>query len=408
MSNVPVQYQLADQTVSVLNGTTAGFRLLNNKASGAYSKPVCVASQIFNIGNAPTLRVRGDWTTSGHVTTNVRATTLKLRADLPLKLVESYAFDGEKKIYAEARIVLYNSTAEQSIVSKLHVYQGDPTDTNTNWLLENTEEFIIPATSTIEVVINGYINPAYRHDVKISDTVMNMVFFDSGAQKTGTAPKVLFFSLYMTPVAGWDNSSGLIVTKPVSNGDITAKFVTNYTKQLMACNNSMHHQNLGTMAPIDQYTGNGVYGFELNMYNTTKVYHMFMPNTTYDSTTELRGGFWIPLSGMASEYIDGKFRYKIALSWMARCSASVTLSYSLLYGLAGAAGTTFSGGTLIPLAATANTNYEVLRYFYPETLTKDLSGKGMFVIVRVQRNGTNSTNVYHYASQFSAKVIPYV
>jgi len=408
MSHIPVTPPIPRKEVSLFNGQTAVAGLLTQKAAGAYARPVCIASQTFNTTNGPTLRARAAWAVPADVTTNVRATTLKLRSDLPIILEQSASLGTVGIIRAYADIVLYNSTAESCIVTGMHVYQGDPSKAESKWELTSSTDYIVPPLKTCEIRLWGTIHPEYCHATKVLNTDMNLVFLDCTTQKTGTAPKLLHFSMYMAPISGWDDGAGIATTPISSFNQINPDTVQPYVTSLLTANDALHYQNCGTIAPIDQYTGNGVYGFELNAYYTTRKYRLFMPNTIYDSTSETRGSIWIPLEGLGLENAAGHLMYKIYVSWMQRASADLTLTYGG-YWFKENSSTGVAVDAMIPATVTANTNYVVTRMLYLTTNSTTLpkTMKGIAFAPWVQRTGTDNSNVYIYTSQFSAKVIPY-
>ena len=399
MSNVHLNHYPGNKKVNLLNGSAAAHDLVGKKAMGSYAKRFSIASQIFGIANAPTLQPRDAW----GLTTNVRRSTIKLRADLPAVL-EEFALHGQLKCFINADVVLYNPTAEACIVTGIYLYQGDSTKAESMWLAATGADIAVGIGMTTVVKLYGSCHPGYLHAIPRTDNDMGMLFIDSGAQKTGTAPKVLFCSVEASAYNGVSDLSSVYQETPATNSDITQFALQPYLDALYACNDQLHCQSSGTMAPIDQYTGNGAYGFELNAYRTTRVYHLFMPNTTYDSTTEQRGSFWLPLGGMGVKGTDGRYRYRVQLTWMQRCSASVTLSYTGRIFKAGLT-TSTDAGTIASQAVTANTNYIVTREIVIESATNYSSG--LALAMRVQRSGTDSSDVYIYTSQFSAKVVPY-
>jgi hypothetical protein len=312
---------------------------------------------------------------------------------------------GETLLTSEANAVLYNATAEPCQITDMYAYQGDPENSSTKWNLTATGYFWIPAYTAINVRLLGRIHPSYLHGVKISAGDMNLIFVDTKAIKTGTAPKLLAFNMYLVSHENWDVNNGIYIPQPTPNDDITSVdwYNTHITGLLMA-NDHLHCENTGTLAPVDQYTGNGVYGFELNAYYTSRVYQFFMPNTVYNQPDDPRGSMWVNLDGLAAHnLLDGKYKYKITMSWMQRTTVNCTLSYYFMYFIDDS-DTSVIAPSISSQAFTANTNYVVSRTIYLQL--NDKPKHGIAILPRLQRSGLNG-NYYVYTSQFSCQVTPY-
>jgi len=222
MSVYNVQRKPGLEGVICKNGTQAAWSEVDNKAAGAYNRKVNIASHIWTTANCPTVRAQAAWAVAGDVTTNVRACTAKLRADIPVILEYSCFSEGATVLQADAYATIYNSTEASCTITDMYAYQGDPTDNTTKWYLSATGDYIIPAYSTVDIYMKGYIHPAYLHDVKVSSGDMNLIFIDTKAIKTGSAPKLLAFSMNLVPHQNWDIDNGLDLQRPTPNSDITA------------------------------------------------------------------------------------------------------------------------------------------------------------------------------------------
>jgi hypothetical protein len=394
MSKVPLHFKYPSDRSYVYNGTRASAGVMANDANSVFGQPVCVASASYTLTNAPILRG-----ITPAATSNSYQSTLKLRSDIPVILNDSVYYSGAKSsVKASAIVVIYNASAEPQSFTIPTVYQGDPATGATYWKLENDSTIYIPGVSAVTVNLNGYIYPMYRNNTKISDAVLNYVFFDAKTVSSASAMTVLYFALYMSPMAGIDSDSHVVPPTPV-HSYVTSGSIQNYLDKLYDVNSSYNLFSHGTLSPVDNYTDK--YGFSLNAYYATRKYHLFQPNTVYDSTTQTAGSLYVPLQGQGTLCSDGNYRYNIRMNWYSRCSASVTLNFYPLYFLPDStAGVALS---TITQAHTANTDYLITGV---NTIVSATELVGIALCPRVQRSGTTA-NTYIYSSLFSAKVLPY-
>jgi len=392
---VPNIFKLPSEHSYVYNGTRACANVFGTDANSVFAQPVLIAAASFTLTNAPI--VRGITPAS---TSNSYQSTIKVRADVPVMLQNNvyYSSGTKTSVKANAVIVLYNSSAEVQYITVPTVYQGDPATAETFWKLENDSTIYIPALSCVTISLNGSIYPEYRNNTNITDADLNYVFFDAKTVSTASGIYLVYFALYLSPMGGIDSDAHVVPYTSV-NSDILAGDIQNYLDKLYDVNNSYNMFSQGSIGPVDQYTYR--YGFSTNAYYTTRKYHNFMPNSTYDSTTETRGSLYLPLHGQGVLCSDGNYRYNIRMNWYSRCSATVTLTYYPLYFLPDStAGVALSS---IVQYHTANTDYLITGV---NTIVSATELDGVALCPRVQRTGSTG-NVYVYTSLFSAKVLSY-
>lgn len=396
MSKIPINFKLPAEYSFVYNGTRAAANVLSTTANGVYAQSVCVAAASYTLTNAPVLRAITPASTS-----HTYQSTLKIRADVPINLEDNAFYTSGTKVAvkASATVVLYNSSAEPQYITIPTAYQGVPATTATYWKLENLATIYIPALSCVTFTLNGSIHPEYRNNAKITDADLNYIFFDAKTTSSASAIYLLYFAMYLMPMAGIDSAADVMPLMIVNAPIVSNAGVQNYLDKLYDCNSSFNMYSHGTLAPVDQYTNN--YGFSLNAYYATRKYHLFMPNTTYDSTTETRGSLYLPLRGQGLLGSDGNYKYNIRLNWYSRISVNATCYYYPIYFLPDST----SGVALsqINQAQTANTDYLITGTY---TISSATPLTGISIAPRVQRTGSTG-NVYIYTSNFSAKVLPY-
>lgn len=404
MSKIPVNPRSPYDECNLYNGQSAAAGVLCCAANAVWSRRVKVASGVYTKTNAPTLTA-ATWAAVGDTTTPARVSTIKLRADVPVFLQDGAYYNGSlhTTIKAIGHLVLWNSSAEQTTIKGMRIYQGDPTDDTTNWRLETAEEFNIAAGAIVTKCITGYINPSYRDDVKIDDDDLNYVFCDADTIKAGTNPKVLFFVLYLEPMNGLPDTS-TVVPWVLPRDFIQGSIGQNYIDKVMDCNREYNLTTPGTICPVDQSaTSSQNYGFSLNAYRTTRMYHNFMPNTTYDSTTETRGSLWVPLRGQGVQCADGDWYYRVRLGWYTWCTSAIDVTYAPIWFPADSTTGTLLESWNSSIAASTNTFVERTIDFKSATMIED----GVAIAPRVQRtSGSDSSNVYIFSSLYSVKVLP--
>lgn len=405
MSKVPVFQQVPHDACYRYNGDAAAAGQLCNAANGVFARRIKIAVQAYTKTNAPTLTAT-TWATGADLTTPIRATTIKLRADTPIFLDGNCYYNGavSTSVRAIAHMVLWNSSAGLTTIQGMRVYQGDPTDANTQWKMESAEVFNIAAGGIVTKCITGTIHPSYRDDAKITDSDMNYVFMDADIVKAGTAPKVLFFALYVQQMTGIDDGS-TVVPVVLPRDFIRADIGQNYIDKVLACNLAYNLTTPGTLCPVVQTSESSqYYGFSCNLYRTTRIYHCFMPNTTYDSTAEVRGSLWVPLKGQGVLCADGNWRYRVRLGWFNRSATAFNYSFTpIAFPSSSTTGSVLDTWTG---SLAANTNTLIERTIDIVSATEITGGLG--IAPRVQRtSGADSTNVYLYTSLYSVKILPY-
>jgi len=260
------------------------------------------------------------------------------------------------------------------------------------------------AGAITEVCLDGVISPLYMHDVKRADSAMNLVFVDAVAIKSGTAPKLLYFSLYTEPVSGieHDVTNADFIPPTVLHSEIDAAEIDQYLRKLHDCNMSYNMVSSGTVDLVDQSsTGSGNLGYCANLYYYPAPYHML--HNQYNSTTNVIGSIWVPTQGMGVLCNDNIWRYRVEMQCQQQTSSNITITYYPLWfredTTAGTALSTFSE------TFTAATPKIIRRVFLIESATEIKTGFAF--LPRVRKSGTSTGNMYLYTTLFSVKVVPY-
>lgn len=405
MTEIRISPSQPSAITTIFNGTAAAAGVLHGRGNGVWARRVKIAGQSYTRTNCPTLAA-STWATGADTTTPIRGTSCKLRADVPVFLDGNCYYGGVQStsVRAIAHLVIYNASAETTTISGLRVYQGDPTDAATQWKITSAIEFNIAAGKTVVFCLTGTIHPSYRDKVLIGDTKMNWVFVDAAAVKAGTAPKLMHVAIYLEPIGGIDSAS-TVVPSLLPRDYIRSDALQNHVGKVLACNLAYGLTVPGTLCLVDQTAADGKnYGFSCNLYNTTRIYHLFMPNTTFDSTAEVRGSMWVPLRGQGVLCADGNWRYRVAVGWFNRSATAFDYSFTPIWfpknSTTGTVLDTWTGS----IAADTNTLIEREITIVSATEITD----GIAIAPRVQRtSGTDSTNVYIFSSLYSVKVLPY-
>lgn len=387
--------------IYLYNGAPARAGYLPQAANSIWSKRVLVASQAWSRTYAPTI-LGNTWAST---TTPTLASTAKLRADLPVMLQGRCAYNGsstEDTCRATARLVIWNSSAGATIMTGFRVYQGDPADPTTYWALESSSDYTIPAGAIREISLSGVISPMWKHGVRITDADLNCVFFDAKAVKSGTAPKLLYFGLYLDQVPQISDTATVLprtnILDPIEAFDVEA-----YLEKLQAVNEEYHLATPGTLCPVDQSsTGSGNLGYTANLYYYARTYHMFDVGT-YNSTTVVRGSYWVPLKGKGVYCSDGKWRYLLEMLVQQQASANITITYAPLWFPADS--NTGAALNTLNQALVASTSTQVRKVFTLESATELTDG--IAFCPRVKKSGTSNTNMYLYSALFGVRALTY-
>ena len=384
----------------VYNGSPAYASQMPHQVNNLWHNKILLASRSYTKTNCPAV-IGSTWSASGDLTTNNTAATVKLRADIPAMLQGACYYAGSiSAVHASARLVIWNDSAEACTISGWRTFQGDPTDSDTYWLLETNAKYTVAAGDVTEINLSGVISPGYLHDVKRNDTEMQVVF-SSAKAVSGGGPKLLYVALYLDPVAGIDSTATVVPVVRMLDR-IDAQDVNSYLQTLNYCNEQYNLTCPGSVDLVDQSTtGSGNYGYMQNLYYYTYYYHML--HSTSNSVTDTVGSIWVPTQGMGVYCSDGKWRYSLEMQCQQRTSSNITLTYYPLWFDAGSntAKTPISTWSETFVANTDKTVQKVL------TFESDVELSGFAFLPRCKKSGTTNTNMYVYTTLFSVKVIPY-
>lgn len=401
MSLITISPHVPARAIYLYNGASARAGYLPQYANSVWSKRVLVASQAWSRTNAPTI-LGNTWASA---TSATWASTAKLRADLPVMLQGKCAYDGasaEDTCRAAARIVIWNDSAEATILTGFRVYQGDPAAATTYWALESSADYTIPAGAVREICLSGVISPSYKHGVKITDKDLNCVFVDAKAVKSGTAPKMLYFALYLDQVPQLASDATVLprtnILDPIGAGEVET-----YLEQLQDVNEEYALTTPGTLCPVDQSTtGNGNLGYTANLYYYARTYHMF-DVATYNDTTVVKGSYWVPLKGKGVLCSDGKWRYLLEMLVQQQASANITITHAPIWFPPDSnTGTAFN---TVTNALTSGVSTQVRKVFTLESATEITDG--IAFCPRVKKSGTSNANLYLYSALFGVRALTY-
>lgn len=400
MSLITIPTHAPAREIYLYNGAPARAGYLPQYANCIWSKRILVASQAWSRTYAPTI-LGNTWAST---TTPTWASTAKLRADLPVMLQGRCAYDGASvsdTCRAVARMVIWNDSAGATILTGFRVYQGDPTSATTYWALESSADYTIPAGAVREICLSGIISPMWKHGVRITNQDLNCVFVDAKAVKSGTAPKLLFFALYLEQVPQIKNTATVLPRTSILD-PIGATAVDAYLEKLQDVNEEYALTTPGTLCPVIQSsTSSGNLGYSANLYYYAQTYHMFNAGTT-DSTSVVLGSYWVPLKGKGVYCTDGKWRYLLEMLVQQQASADITITYAPIWFPADSnTGTAFS--TTRQLVSGVST--QVRKVFTLESATEITDG--IAFCPRVKKSGTSNANLYLYSSLFGVRALTY-
>jgi hypothetical protein len=307
-----------------------------------------------------------------------------------------------QKTKITANAVIYNSDTLSGYCDNLYLYSGDWDNTNLQaYAVFNNKVHIAPG-GCAEVFLSGYIAPGYKDGVATDDLTPNYLFLDTTGVSAGAKLRLLYIAVYLEPCNGLADSADIPLPM-AHNAFITADEVVDYKARLDAARDSYGAFVPGTMGPVDQSTtGSGNLGFGLNTYYSTRTYHCFMPNTTYNSTAITQGSVWVPTKGKWTLGTDGNYRLYLDVAMYA---TSITANVSVTYYFTGFLASSTLGIALDTLASSLTQN--VTKLIYKRiTWVSATPRDGIAVCPRILRSGTTG-NYWIYHNLFSVKVFPF-